>query len=90
VRCSYGRIYGILRSRVVLRPSNGRGPRRTLEYVKVAEIMRERIINGDWRPGRKILAQQELAKIFDVRHQTIREAIAHLRQRGYLLRNLSR
>jgi transposase len=83
--CSYGRTYGILRSRVVLRRSDGRGPRRTLEYVKVAEIMRERIVAGDWRPGRKILAQQELAEIFDVRHQTIREAVAHLRQRGYLL-----
>jgi Bacterial regulatory proteins, gntR family len=83
--CSYGRVYGILRSRVVLRPSGGRGPRRNTEYVKVAEIMRERIITGDWRPGRKILAQHELARIFDVRHQTIREAVSHLRQRGYLL-----
>jgi Bacterial regulatory proteins, gntR family len=82
---SYGRTYGVLRSRVVMRPSGGTGPRRSLEYLKVAEIMRERIIAGDWKAGRKILAQQELARIFDVRHQTIREAVAHLRQRGYLL-----
>jgi hypothetical protein len=82
---SYGRIYGILRSRVVLRRSGGKGPRRTLEYVKVAEIMRQRIVTGDWPPGRKILTQQELARIFDARHQTVREAIAHLRQRGYLV-----
>jgi Bacterial regulatory proteins, gntR family len=82
--CSYGRIYGILRARVVMRMSNGRGPRRTQEYVKVAGIMRDRIVGGDWRPGRKILAQQDLAKIFDVRHQTIREAVTYLRERGYL------
>jgi GntR family transcriptional regulator len=83
--CSYGRIYGILRARVVMRRSGGKGPRRGVEYIKVAEIMRERIVTGDWRPGQKILAQEELARIFDVRHQTIREAVAHLRQRGYLL-----
>jgi GntR family transcriptional regulator len=82
---SYGRVYGILRARVVMRTSPGRGPRRGTEYVRVAEIMRQRIVTGDWRPNRKILPQQDLAKIFDVRHQTIREAIAELRRRGYLM-----
>jgi Bacterial regulatory proteins, gntR family len=81
---SYGKVYGILRSRVVMRPSNGRGPRRNMEYIKVAKIMRDRIATEDWPVGRKILPQEDLAKIFDVRLQTIREAIAHLRQRGYL------
>jgi Bacterial regulatory proteins, gntR family len=83
--CSYGRIYGILRARVVMRKSSGKGPRRNTEYLKVAEIMRQLILTGDWRPNRKILAQEDLAKIFDVRHQAIREAVIHLRQRGYLL-----
>lgn len=82
---SYGRVYGLLRARIVLRPSNGKGPRRTTEYVKVAAVMRERIVAGDWPHGRKILTQEELARIFGVRHQTIREAIADLRQRGYLV-----
>lgn len=81
---SYGRTYNLLRARVVMRRSGGSGPRRTDEYLKVAQIMQQRITTGDWKPGRKILAQHELAKIFDVRHQTIREAIAHLRQQGYL------
>lgn len=78
--CSYSRVYGILRSRAVLRRS-GRWSR---EYVRVAQIMRENIIAGDWRPGHKILAQPELAKIFGVSHQTIREAVADLRERGFL------
>jgi transposase len=82
---SYGKVYNALRARVVMRPSNGPGPRRTDEYIKVAEIMRERIVSGDWEPNRKILSRGDLAKIFDVREQTIREAVAHLRQRGYLL-----
>lgn len=78
--CSYSRVYGILRSREVLRKSR----RWSREYVKVAQIMRERIIAGDWPPGHKILAKPELAKIFDVSLQTIREAVADLRERGYL------
>src|ERR1044072_5452905 len=81
---SYGRTYNLLRARVVMRRSGGSGPRRTDEYLTVAEVMRERITTGDWKPGRKIIAQHELAKIFNVRHQTIREATAHLRQHGYL------
>jgi hypothetical protein len=83
--CSYGKIYNLLRARVVMRTSPGKGGvRRTQEYLNVAKIMRERITTGDWPPARKILSQDDLAKIFDVRQQTIREAIAHLRQHGYL------
>lgn len=76
---SYGRVYGILRARVVMRTA-----RRSGEYARVAELMRERIVNGDWRPNRKILSQEDLSTIFGVRQQVIREAIADLRRRGYL------
>src|SRR5947208_2200605 len=76
--CSYSKIYGMLRSRVVMRSSNGPGRNRDdMRHLKVAEIMRERIVGGDWPPNRKILAQEDLAKIFGVRIQTIREAVAH-------------
>lgn len=82
---SYGQIYGILRTRVVMRPSTGGGPRRSMEYIGVARIMRRRIVSGDWPVGGKLLSQEDLAKTFGVRLQTVREAIADLRQRGYLL-----
>jgi Fic family protein len=82
---SYSRIYSLLQSRVVMRKRPGRGPRTTMESVKIAEAMRQLIVTGQWQPNRKILSQQDLAKIFDARQQTIREAIAHLRQRGYLM-----
>src|SRR5256885_14462333 len=74
---SYGKIYGILRKRVLMRP-NGRGPARSTEYLKVAEVMRERIGMGDWPPNRKILSQQDLALIFGVGVQTVRDATTHL------------
>jgi GntR family transcriptional regulator len=81
---SYGKIYNMLRNRVIMRPSKVRGSRRDTEYRKVAEIIRERIVTGDWPPNRKILSQNELALIFGVGLSTIRVAIADLRQRGYL------
>lgn len=81
--CSYGRIYGMLRGRVAMRGTS-RGRRRNLEYVRVAEIMRERIVVGHWQPGHKIWPQHELMAAFDVSHQAVRDAITHLRQRGYL------
>lgn len=77
---SYGRVYSLLRRRVVMRKSESSN----WEYVKIAGIMRERIAGGDWKPGHKILAQHELAKIFDVGQQTIREAISELRDHGFL------
>lgn len=81
---AYGKVYSALRSRVVMRQSNGPGPRRGTEYIEIAEVMRRRILNGDWEPNRKILSQGDLAKMFDVRQQAIREAVADLRRRGYL------
>jgi hypothetical protein len=83
-RCSYGRIYNLLRARVVMRSSNRSGRRQSTLYLQIAEVMRERIVTGDWPPNRKILSQEDLAKIFGVRHQVIREAELHLRERGYL------
>jgi GntR family transcriptional regulator len=82
---SYGRVYGLLRSRVVMRNSGRRGRSRdTTEYLRVAEFMHRLIVTGDWPQHRKILAHQDLAKIFDVGEQTIRDAVRHLRHRGYL------
>lgn len=81
---SYGKIYNLLRNRVVMRRSSRSGPRRTMEHVEIAETMRRRIIEGDWPPNCKILSQLELAQIFHVGHAVIRQAIAHLEQQGYL------
>lgn len=55
-----------------------------MEHLEVARIMRERIIDGGWTAGRKILPEEDLALIFNVSRQTIREAIANLLQDGYL------
>jgi DNA-directed RNA polymerase specialized sigma24 family protein len=81
---SYGRVYGILRNRVIMRMSDGRGPRRSMRYLGVAEIMREHIRSGEWAPNHRVLSQQELARIFDVSHKTVHDALVDLRRRGYL------
>lgn len=81
---SYGRIYNLLRTRVIMRTSHASRPDRDMEYAKIATTMREHIVGGDWPPGCKLLPQTELAKLFDVPLQTIRYAIADLRQHRYL------
>jgi transposase len=79
---SYGRIYNLLRNRVVMRTARDRG--KSEDHTEIAEIIKARIVDGDWETGRKILPIADLARIFGVRQQTVRLAIADLRRRGYL------
>lgn len=81
---SYGRVYGVLRNRVVMRGRNGMGTHAHRERLRVAAVMRERIVTGDWPPNRKILGEQDMARIFDVGVYAVRGAIADLRRGGYL------
>lgn len=79
---SYGKIYNRLCRRVVMRPSGDR--RRRKDPVKTAVAIRERIIDGEWKPGRRIPSQVELAATFQVSHREIAQAVVHLRQQGYV------
>lgn len=81
--CSYGRVYGVLRNRVVMRGRNG-SRRVNPDRALVADVMRERIVTGDWKPNHKILSEQDIAKIFSVGVHIVRGAVADLRRSGYL------
>lgn len=81
--CSYGRVYGVLRNRVVMRGRDG-GVRAGRDRDRVVEVIRERIVNGDWQPEQKILSEQEMAKMFAVGVHIVRGAVADLRRSGYL------
>jgi transposase len=78
---SYGQIYGLLRRRQVPMRSAADQKRRQND---VTETVRARIVGGDWKPGRKILSEEELARILGVGPHTVRLAVADLRRRGYL------
>jgi DNA-binding GntR family transcriptional regulator len=50
----------------------------------VAEMIRERIEQGEWQPRRRIPSQSELAEQFNVSLHVIARATADFRERGYL------
>jgi hypothetical protein len=51
---------------------------------RAAETMRDRIVGGDWPPGRKILSGDELAPILRIDRRAVHRALAHVERLGYL------
>jgi DNA-binding FadR family transcriptional regulator len=51
---------------------------------RAAETMRDRIVCGDWPPGRKILSGDELAPILRVDRRAVHRALSHLERIGYV------
>lgn len=56
----------------------------TSRYVQIAEIIRNRIMRGELKPGQRLPGESELAAEFEVSASTIWQAIASLRDRNYL------
>lgn len=56
------------------------------EYVwkQVADVIRQRIKDGQYRPRRPIPSEIRLAEELGVAKGTIRKAVAHLREAGIL------
>lgn len=53
-------------------------------YVQLAEILRERIARGQWRPGGKLPSLEALVREFDVARVTVRQAVDVLAREGLL------
>ncbi|MEO3739525.1 GntR family transcriptional regulator [Kosakonia sp. WA-90] len=54
------------------------------KYKQIIDIMIEKIVSGQWAAEYVIPSERELAEVFGVNRITVRKAIAHLKQRGYL------
>ena len=54
-------------------------------YAQLAELLRHRIDRGDWKPGDRLLSQDELSREFAVARVTVRQAITLLEKDGLLL-----
>jgi hypothetical protein len=65
-------------------PGRPNGDPEELNVRRAAEIMRERIVSGDWPPGRKVLSGDELAPILRVERRAAHRALSHLERIGYL------
>jgi GntR family transcriptional regulator len=55
-------------------------------YIQIANILRERIERGDWRPGDSLPSEGELSATFGVTRLTLRRATARLVDEGLLRR----
>ncbi len=51
---------------------------------QIIEKIRERILNGDFKPGEKLPSERELARIFNVTRIPIREALKALEKMGFI------
>lgn len=54
-------------------------------HKKVATLISKEIVNGQFLPGDKLPSEHELAQIFDVSRNVVREAIACLRADGVVI-----
>ncbi len=55
-------------------------------YYQVAEVLRERILSGEWRPGDQIPTEDELCQLFQVSRTTVRYALSTLVSEGLIFR----
>lgn len=51
-------------------------------YIQVADLLRVRIVAGEWRPGHKLPAHRVLAHDYGVATPTVARAVALLRGEG--------
>ncbi|MGK5675727.1 GntR family transcriptional regulator [Micromonospora sp. URMC 106] len=60
------------------------GPDRPL-YIRIAMSLKARILAGTYQPAARLPGEEELAAAFGASRSTIRQAIADLRQAGYVV-----
>ncbi len=56
-----------------------------LVYEIVAARITARIESGEWRPGRRLPPERELAETFGVAYMTVRRAMGKLREGGVVV-----
>ncbi len=60
------------------------------KYYQLADILREKIDDGEWEPRSAIPSERQLETLYDISRTTIREAIDMLVRQGYLYREQGR
>ena len=54
-------------------------------WRQLADLLRERIVSGEYRPGARIPSAASLAQEFDLAPVTVRKAIVQLQDEGLLV-----
>lgn len=56
----------------------------SLKYLDLYTIIKQKIDNFEWTENQTIPTERELAELYQTSRTTVRKAIEHLRQKGYL------
>lgn len=59
-------------------------------YAQICELLRERILAGEWTPGTRIPTESEVCESYEVSRITVRQAMALLVRDGLLVRSRGR
>ncbi|WP_069804336.1 GntR family transcriptional regulator [Thermogemmatispora onikobensis] len=59
-------------------------------HFQVERDMRERILNGTWKPGQQLPGEMELCNLYGVSRTTVRQALAVLVDEGLIVRERGR
>ena len=59
-----------------------------LRYLIVADILRKRVLAGEYQPGERMPRQHELAKELNVSFITLKQALDILEREGYVVRKV--
>ncbi|MGV8026636.1 MAG: GntR family transcriptional regulator [Anaerolineaceae bacterium] len=54
------------------------------KYRQIEEDLKYRILLGEWKPGDRILSEEEFCKVYNVSRITVKKAISELELAGYL------
>ncbi|WP_022819591.1 PLP-dependent aminotransferase family protein [Fusobacterium russii] len=54
------------------------------KYKKIAQIIKSKILNGEWKAGEKVLSLRHLTRKYKVSNNTIMLALRNLKDEGYL------
>lgn len=54
------------------------------KYRQVEEDLKYRILLGDWKPGDRLLSEEEFCRVYDVSRITVKRALSELVLAGYL------
>ncbi len=60
------------------------------KYYQLKELLKEKIIAGEWKPGEKIPAEKELVSDYDCSLITVNKAVSKLVEEGYVFRERGR
>ena len=59
-------------------------------YRQLSQLMRQRILSGEWKPDEKIPTEPELCAEYGISRMTVRLALEQLRNDGYIYRRQGR